>query len=146
VRTVDGFKFDATDMLKKIATMGEVHNRMKSAVGVYCDSSGKKMEGYAKNNAKWEDRTGNARQTIKGGFKWEDNDKCSAYVAGNMEYSPYLELAHAKGKSGDDEVGMEVAPSFEQLELANEGKYAILRPTVRKFTNEFINGMAKLLK
>lgn len=146
MRTVDGFKFDATDMLKKIATIGEVHNRMKSAVGVYCDSSGKKMEGYAKNNAKWEDRTGNARQTIKGGFKWEDNDKCSAYVAGNMEYSPYLELAHAKGKSGDDEVGMEVAPSFEQLELANEGKYAILRPTVRKLTPEFINGMAKLLK
>ncbi|MEY7998607.1 hypothetical protein AB8U03_00075 [Clostridium sp. Mt-5] len=143
---MNGFKFDATDLLKKIAMMGEVNNKMKAAVGVYCDSSGKKMESYAKSNAKWENRTGNARQTIKGGFKWEDNSKCSAFVAGNMEYSPYLELAHAKGKSVDNEVGMEVSPSFAQLELANEGKYAILRPTVRKLTPEFVSGMANLLK
>ncbi|OAA93007.1 hypothetical protein [Clostridium coskatii] len=142
---MSGFKFDATDLLRKIAKNGEVNNRMRSAVGVYCDSAGKKMEGYAKNNAPWKNRTGNARQTIKGGFKWEDESKCSAYVAGNMEYSPYLELAHAKGKSTDNEVGMEVSPSFAQLELGNEGKYAILRPTVRKLTPEVITGMANLL-
>ncbi|OAA91257.1 hypothetical protein [Clostridium ljungdahlii] len=142
---MSGFKFDATDLLRKIAENGEVNNKMKSAVGVYCDSEGKKMEGYAKNNAPWQDRTGNARQTIKGGFQWEDESKCKSYVAGNMEYSPYLELAHAKGKSGDDEVGMEVGPSFAQLELANEGKYAVLRPTVRKLTPKFVSGMANLL-
>ncbi|WP_123053147.1 hypothetical protein [Clostridium sp. JN-1] len=142
---MSGFKFDAADLLKRIAENGEVNNRMKAAAGIYCDSAGKKMEGYAKNNAPWKNRTGNARQTIKGGSKWESQSKCSAYIAGNMEYSPYLELAHAKGKSQDDEVGMEVAPSFSKLELASEGKYAILRPTVRKLTPEFISGMANLL-
>jgi hypothetical protein len=141
-----GFKFDATDLLDKLAKNGEVNRKMKAAAGVYCDSAGKKMAGEAKKNAKWTDRTGNARQTIDGGFKWQDEDKCAAYVAGNMDYSPYLELAHAKGTSGDAGVSMEVAPSFEQLELGNEGKYAVLRPTVRKLTPEFVNGMAKLLK
>ncbi|APM41419.1 hypothetical protein BS101_22060 (plasmid) [Clostridium kluyveri] len=144
---MDGFKFDATDFLKKIASgSGGVNGKMKAAVGVYCHSTGKKMESYAKNNAPWNNRTGNARQTIKGDFKWENESKCAAYVAGNMDYSPYLELAHAKGKSTDNEVGMEVAPSFEQLELGREGKYAILRPTVRKLTPEFVTGMANLLE
>lgn len=144
---MSGFKFDATDFLKKIASgSGGVNGKMKAAVGVYCDSAGKKMEGYAKSNVPWEDHTTHARTTIKGGFKWQSEDKCAAYVAGNMDYSPYLELAHAKGTSSDNGVGMEVAPSFEQLELGNEGKYAVLRPTVRKLTPEFVNGMAKLLK
>ena len=140
-----GFKFDATDLLKKVAESGEVNNKMKAAAGVYCDSVGKKMEGYAKKNASWKNHTSNARQTIQGGFKWQNENKCASYVAGNMNYSPYLELAHAKGTNTDNEVGMEVGPSFAELELANEGKYAVLRPTVRKLTPEFVSGMANLL-
>lgn len=142
---MSGFKFDATDLLKNIAESGEVNNKMKAAAGVYCDSAGKKMAGQAKKDAKWKDRTGNARQSIEGGFKWQNQNKCASYVAGNMKYSPYLELAHAKDTSEDSEVGMEVGPSFAQLELANEGKYAVLRPTVRKLTPEFVAGMANLL-
>lgn len=142
---MSGFRFNAEDLLKKLASSGEVNKKMKAAVGIYCDSAGKKMSGEAKKNAKWIDRTGNARQTIDGGFKWQDENKCASYVAGNMEYSPYLELAHTKGASSDNEVGMEVGPSFAQLELGNEGKYAVLRPTVRKLTPEFVAGMANLL-
>lgn len=142
---MSGFKFNTEDLLKNLASSGEVNKKMKAAVGVYCDSTGKKMSGEAKKNAKWTDRTGNARQTIDGGFKWQDENKCAAYVAGNMEYSPYLELSHTKGTRSDSEVGMEVGPSFSQLELGNEGKYAVLRPTVRKLTPEFVAGMANLL-
>lgn len=140
-----GFKFNAEDLLKNLAASGDVNKKAKAAVGVYCDSVGNKMAGQAKKDANWIDRTGNARQSIQGGFKWPNQEKCAAYVAGNMEYSPYLELTHAKGTSGDGEVGMEVGPSFAQLELGNEGKYAVLRPTVRKLTPEFVAGMANLL-
>lgn len=142
---MSGFKFNAEGLLKNLANSGDVNKKMKAAAGVYCDSTGKKMAGQAKKDANWKDRTGNARQTIEGGFKWQNENKCAAYVAGNMEYSPYLELSHAKGTSGDDEVGMEVGTSFAQLELGNEGKYAVLRPTVRKLTPEFVAGMANLL-
>ncbi|PJI07045.1 MULTISPECIES: hypothetical protein [Clostridium] len=139
-------KFDATDFFLKIAKEGDVNNEMKSDVASYCDSIGTEMENYAKVNAPWKDRTGNARQTIEGGSKWQGESECAAYVAGNMEYSPYLELAHRKESEQDDGVGMEVGPSFSELELSNEGKYAILRPTVRKFEPEFVNGMENILK
>lgn len=138
------FNINIEGVLKKLAASGEIERKMKAAVGLYCDTSSKKMESDAKKNASWTDRTGNARQTIKGGFKWENADKCIVYIAGNMEYSPYLELAHAKGTSSDD-VGIEVGPSFAQLELGREGKYSILRKTVRKFTPEFLKGMNNLL-
>lgn len=138
----ESMRIDATQVLKNLASNGEVEKRMKAAVGLYCDSTGKKMGGYAKDNAPWTDRTGNARQSIDGGFKW-DGDKCMSYVSGNMDYSPYLELAHAN-KNGDD-IPVETTPSFAKLELAKEGKYAILRPTVRKFVPNFISGMNNLL-
>jgi hypothetical protein len=138
------FNIDIQKVLKKLTQGGEIEMKMKASVGLYCDTAAKKMESYAKQNARWTDRTGNARQTIKGGFKWEDANRCRVYIAGNMNYSPYLELAHADKSVGND-VGMEVGPTFEQLELGNEGKYAILRPTVRKYSPEFIRGMNNLL-
>ncbi|KGG81068.1 hypothetical protein Y919_02560 [Caloranaerobacter azorensis H53214] len=111
-----GFKIDIARALRGLA---EAETKMKAAVGVYADSAGKKMEAHAKQNAPWTDRTGQARQTIEGGHEWQGN-KCIVYVAGNKEYSPYLEFA-------------------------NEKKYATLYPTVKKMAPEILKGMAGLL-
>lgn len=111
------FKIDANKLLKGLS---EVDERRKKAVDRYSDAAAKKLEAEAKKEAKWTDRTGLARQTISSGKQWED-DKCNIYVAGNQEYSPYLEFA-------------------------NEKKYAILYPTLLKLQNEIIQGMNKILE
>ncbi len=110
------FRMDIQEALRGLT---ETEIKMRAAVGVYADSAGKKMEGEAKQNAPWENNSGKARQTITGGHVWEGN-KCLAYVAGNMPYSPYLELC-------------------------NEGKYAILGPTAKKMAPEILRGLANLL-
>lgn len=54
-------------------------------------SVAEQMEAYAKQNAPWTDRTGNARRTLSG---FVDSDESNLYigVAGHMPYSPLLEL------------------------------------------------------
>lgn len=96
-----------------------VGKKMRAAIGVYADTAAKKMEGDAKENAPWTDRTGNARNSIRGDFGWKDN-KAVITLSGNVDYFVYLELAHEK-------------------------KWAILKPTVDKFAPEVIRGYQKLV-
>lgn len=97
-----------------------VEKKVKAAIGVYADTAAKTMEGYAKENAKWTDRTGNARNSILGEFGWKGN-KAVITLSGNMEYSVYLELANGK-------------------------KYAILSPTIQKYSTEILRGYQRLVK
>lgn len=71
------------------------------------------MENYAKSNANWEDKTGQARATLKGGNEWNGHDKVNVYIAGNMIYSPRLEYDYS-------------------------GKYAILQPTVNACSKDIL--------
>ena len=66
------------------------------------------MEQYAKRNAPWHDRTGNARRTLTGVTALEPLGVKEAAIIGQMPYSPELELCH-------------------------EGRYSILFPTVTGF-------------
>lgn len=63
------------------------------------------MESYAKQNAPWTDRTGNARRTLSGFVVSDDAGSLLIGVAGHMPYSPKLELFYG-------------------------GRYSILAPTV----------------
>lgn len=86
-----GFRFDPSASLKK---MVEIKQRSMFAAEQVAKSTAARMEGEAKRNAPWTDRTGNARQTIRGVSGWAGK-KLRCGVTGNMEYSPYLELTHA---------------------------------------------------
>ena len=68
------------------------------------DQTAKVLETYAKQNAPWTDRTGNALRTLRG-FCIDDLDTITIGVCGNMPYSVNLELGF-------------------------HGRYAILMPTV----------------
>ncbi len=97
-----------------------VENKVRAAIGAYADTAAKTMEGEAKKNAPWEDRTSNARNSIQGDFGWKGN-KAVITLSGNMEYSVYLELANGK-------------------------KYAILSPTIQKHSTEILRGYQRLVK
>ncbi|MCT4507938.1 MAG: hypothetical protein N4A48_04130 [Tepidibacter sp.] len=107
---------DIQGVLKGLA---ESEIKMRAAVGLYANTAGKKLEGQAKKNASWTDRSAQARQTIQGGHEWQGN-KCNIFIAGNKEYSPYLEFC-------------------------NEGKHAILYPTIRENAPDIIEGMRNSL-
>lgn len=106
-----GFKLDAESLLEGLERLT---TNTKDKLDKYAEKSGLKMEAYAKENAPWENQTGQARRTLKGGKQWE-GDKVNIYISGNMEYSPYLEYK-------------------------NDGKYAILEPTVNKLSREILRG------
>lgn len=64
------------------------------------------MEEYAKDNAPWTDRTGNARQGLQGFVEDVSETIVDIYISHGMDYGKWLELAHA-------------------------GRYAILWPTIQ---------------
>lgn len=111
-----GFRVDTSDLLRGL---GEAKLKAMFAVEAYGRSAAAKLEQEAKQGAPWRDRTGLARQTIAGVADWHG----SAFrigVAGNMNYSPYLELAREK-------------------------QYAVLWPTVTRMAPIILNGMTSLL-
>ncbi len=85
----------------------------------YAQAAAAKLEAAAKADAPWTDRTALARQTIAGVSDWV-GDSLRVGIAGNMNYSPYLEFC-------------------------NEKKNAILWPTLNKMASEIIQGMHKLI-
>lgn len=94
--------------------------KLRAALELYANTAALKMEADAKRNAPWTDRTGNARNSIQGGYGW-DGDKLVIILSGNVSY-------------------------FVYLELANEKKYAILVPTTEKYTPEILSGFKKLVE
>lgn len=96
-----------------------VENKVRAAIGLLADTAAKKMEAEAKQNARWVDRTSNARNSIRGDFDWKGN-KAVITLSGNMEYSPYLELT-------------------------NEKKYAILVPTIQRNAPEVLKAYKKVV-
>lgn len=111
------YKLDISDLLKKV---GEHKVKVQEGLLVYGKTAGKKMEAEAKRNAPWTDRTTNARNSIKGDAEYK-GAKVVISLSGNMDYSVYLEKA-------------------------NEGKFAILKPTVDKNSIEILKGLDKILK
>lgn len=98
----------------------EAANRQRAALGLYADAAAKKMEASAKQNAKWTDRTSNARQSITGDAIWRGGNLV-VRLHGSPDYFVYLELAYEK-------------------------KYAILQPTIAKYTAEVLSGYQRLVK
>ena len=84
--------WDTKDVLKRLE---QIQAKTRAALQIIADTAVKAMEEYAKNNAKWTDRTGNARQRLKGSTRWEQ-DALIAAISHNVDYGMWLELCHEK--------------------------------------------------
>lgn len=80
-----------------------------------------KMESWAKENAPWTDRTGQARQRLTGQAYWENPNIVVAAIAHQVDYGIWLELAHQR-------------------------KYAILEKALEEHRGEIEEAVKTLLK
>lgn len=94
--------------------------KTRAAIGLYAHTEAKRMEGNAKRNAPWVDRTSNARNSIQGDFGWQGS-QAKIVLSGNMDYSVFLELAMEK-------------------------RYSILAPTLQNNAPKVLRGYQKLVK
>lgn len=67
---------------------------------------------------RWIDRTGNARNSIRGDFGWKGKHAVIT-LSGNTDYFVYLELAHGKA-------------------------YAVLVPTIERYSPEILKGYRRI--
>lgn len=79
-----------------------------------------KAERLSKEKAGWQDRTGNARQGLKGHSFWNSSTEMKVALSHRVDYGVYLELA-------------------------NDGKYAILEPTINSLRDEFYRNAKKIM-
>lgn len=98
----------------------DTETRAEAAIRMYAHTGAQKLQTYAQENRRWTDRTGHARQRLKGD---------ALTVANGYK----LRLAHGV------DYGI-------WLELANEKRFAIIQDTIRIVgQNEIMPGFHKLL-
>ena len=103
------FKYAVTcvfDPNTVLDNMEKFKNKAEAAFEILCMNGAQKMESYAKEHRPWKDRTGNARQRLKGSWKKVDKGY-QIEIAHGVNYGVWLEVRH-------------------------ERRYAILKPTVEK--------------
>ena len=87
-----GLNFDISDMLNGIT---ETESKLDIAVGMLCETAAKNLEGDAKEQAKWTDRTGTARQRLQG-YTYRTSTGWRIVLAHGVDYGIWLELANEK--------------------------------------------------
>lgn len=86
------YSIDVSKVLKGIT---DFEGAFDKALMVFAQSGAQKMEQYAKKNRKWTDRTGRARQSLKGSAFRIDNGY-RIQIAHGVYYGVYLEYAHER--------------------------------------------------
>lgn len=104
--------FDFSEIYKSLDVLP---GRLGESLKKYGETASKQLEAEAKKNRKWIDRTGQARQRLQGGSELRPG-KLVIYLQHGVDYGIYLELA-------------------------NEKKYAIVYPTLRREAPGIMNGL-----
>lgn len=111
-----GFKFDVSGLQKGLQAL---QPKLRAALNVYAETCAKKFESEAKRNYPWTDRTYMASKTLHGDYQWR-GDVVRITLEHGVDYGIYLEFC-------------------------NEGKYAIVWPTVQSKAPEAMRGLINLL-
>lgn len=76
--------------------ISSLESKAKTALKMYANQSALKLQNYARVNAPWQNRTGNARQTLTGTVDTFTDEKVVLKLAHGVDYGKWLELAHNK--------------------------------------------------
>lgn len=111
-----GFKFDISGM---VAGLSDLDSASDKAIRVYAEQGALKLQNFAKENRKWTDRTGQARQRLHG-YVGEIPEGYRISLAHGVDYGIFLELANERRFSiipqSIEYVGtFEIMPGFEHL-------------------------------
>lgn len=110
------FRLDIGDLT---SGLGKIRDKTDLAVRMLAEQGGQKLQDFARENRKWTDRTGHARQRLTGGVE-SMSSGYRIYLAHGVDYGIWLELAHEKRFSiipqAIEYVGtFEIMPGFERL-------------------------------
>lgn len=97
----------------------KLSNQTDLALQLFCETGALKMQAYAQQNAPWTDRSGRARQTLKGSSE-KQPEKYVIKIAHGVDYGIWLEFAHEKRFAIIPDtlryVGQqEIMPAFKEL-------------------------------
>lgn len=102
-----------------IANFERWQDRRHAAMVLLAEHWAARLEGQMKAEAPWTDRTGAARKGLRG-EALEAPDRLSIILAHGVDYGVFLELAH-------------------------DGKYAILWPTAQRYAPEVVADIRSLM-
>lgn len=103
---------DSQSIRTTLQGLEKVEARLFEALRIISHSASQEMEAYAKANAKWTDRTGNARQKLHGDAYWKDSKVLETVICHQMDYGVWLELAMGKKYAILDQAMKAVAPEL----------------------------------
>lgn len=103
-----------------LSNLANIEQKVLQGTRLYAETAGAKMEAYAKTNAPWNDITGISRQTISHEVQSSGANQKIILRGGTTSH-------------------------FWALELAREGKYAIIKPTLIKMSPGIVAGWRKVI-
>lgn len=86
------FRFDGSDLMQGLMS---TESKADAAIRMYAENGAIELENYAKENRPWTDRSGAARQRLKG-YIGAASVGWRLYLAHGVSYGIWLELAHEK--------------------------------------------------
>lgn len=112
-----GYEFDTSEVEKSLRMFAEV---AETAISTLCQTSALIMQSYAQEHRPWTDRTGHARQRLKGTASHPGKNTWVLTLAHGVDYGIWLEFAH-------------------------ERKYAIIEPAIQTKAPEIMDSFESLI-
>ncbi|CAM3004691.1 hypothetical protein HAHI6034_10885 [Hathewaya histolytica] len=117
----DGCKIETKGIEEAIGNLKRFTSKLRAALFLDAQNIAANMERWAKANAKWIDRTSDARQFLKATVQWKNSNELMIAMSHHVDYGVYLELC-------------------------NEGRYAILEQAIQEFAPEFKKGWKQIVQ
>lgn len=105
-------KIDSASVRTTLKGLDNVQDRLFEALRIISHSASQQMQAYAQTNARWNNRSGNARQKLKGDAYWQNSKVLETVIVHQMDYGVWLELAMGRKYAILEEALQSAAPEL----------------------------------